>query len=67
MSFQESLNEVVNWCESNSMIIRPAKTSVVIATCLKYQQSPLQLKLTLQKTNQVHEHHVFGVTIDVEM
>ena len=39
---------------------------MVIATRQKHQLSPLQLKLTLEKTDieQVHEHHVLGVTID---
>ncbi|WP_419626843.1 hypothetical protein, partial [Thiolapillus sp.] len=52
------------------MIIHPAKTkSMVIATRQKHQLSPLQLKLTLEKTDieQVHEHRVLGVTIDAEM
>ena len=42
---------------------------MVIATRQKHQLSPLQLKLTLEKTDieQVHEHHVLGVTIDAEM
>ena len=42
---------------------------MVIATRQKQQQSPLQLKLTLEKTDneQVHEHCVLGVTIDTEM
>uniref|UniRef100_UPI003AF8C29E reverse transcriptase domain-containing protein n=1 Tax=Thiolapillus sp. TaxID=2017437 RepID=UPI003AF8C29E len=69
-SLQGSLNEVADWCGSNSMIIHPAKTkSMVIATRQKHQLSPLQLKLTLEKTDieQVHEHRVLGVTIDAEM
>ena len=42
---------------------------MVIATRQKHQLSPLQLKLTLAKTDieQVHEHLVLGVTIDAEM
>ena len=70
MSLQGNLNEVADWCGSNSIIIHPAKTkSVVIATRQKYQLSPLQLKLTLEKTDieQVHEHRVLGVTTDAEM
>ena len=52
------------------MIMHPTKTKcVVIATRQKHQLSPLQLKLTLEKTDieQVHEHRVLGVTIDAEM
>ena len=52
------------------MVIRPAKTKgMVIETRQKHQLSPLQLKLTLEKTDieQVHEHRVLGVTIDAEM
>ena len=52
------------------MIIHPAKTkSMVIATRQKHQLSPLQLELTLEKTDteQVHEHRVLGVTIDAEI
>ena len=42
---------------------------MVIATHQKHQLSPLQLKLTLEKTDteQVREHRVLGVTIDAEM
>ena len=42
---------------------------MVTATRQKHQLSPLQLKLTLKKTDieQVHEHRVLGVTIDAEM
>ena len=50
--------------------MHPTKTKcVVIATRQKHQLSPLQLKLTLKKTDieQVHEHRVLGVTIDAEM
>ena len=39
------------------------------ATRQKYQLSPLQLTLTLEKTDfeQVHEHRVLGITIDAQM
>ena len=42
---------------------------MVIATRQKHQLSPLQLQLTLEKTDieQVHEHRVLGVTINAEM
>ena len=42
---------------------------MVIATRQKHQLRPLQLKLTPEKTDieQVHEHHVLGVTIDAEI
>ena len=42
---------------------------MVIATRQKHQLSPLQLKLTLEKTDieKVHQHRVLGVTIDAEM
>ena len=42
---------------------------MVIATRQKHQLSPLQLKLTVEKTDieQVHEHRVLGVTINTEM
>ena len=42
---------------------------MVIATPQKHQLGPLQLKLTLDKTDieQVHEHRVLGVTRDAEM
>ena len=52
------------------MIIHPAKTKrTVTATRQKHQLSPLQLKLTLEKTDieQVHEHRVLDVTVDGEM
>ena len=40
---------------------------MVIATRQKHQLSPLQVKLILGKTEQVHEHRVLGVTIDTEL
>ena len=42
---------------------------MVIATRQKHQLSPLQLKLTLEKTDieQVNEHRVLDVTIHAEM
>ena len=42
---------------------------MVIATGQKHQLSPLQLKLTLEKTDieQIHEHRALGATIDAEM
>ena len=42
---------------------------MVIATRQKHQLSPLQLQLTLEKTDieQIHEHRVLGVTINAEM
>ena len=47
-SLQGSLNEVTDWCGSNSMIIHPAKTKrMVIATRRKHQLSPFQLKRSL--------------------
>ena len=51
-------------------MIHPAKTKgMVIATRQKHQLSPLQLKLTLEKTDieQIHEHRALGATIDAEM
>ena len=69
-SLQGSLSEVADWCDSNSMTLHPAKTkSMVTATRRKHQLIPLQLKLTLEKTDieQVHEHRVLGVTIDAGM
>ena len=69
-SLRGSLNEVADRCDSDSMIIHPAKTKhMVIATPQKHQLSPFQLKRTLQKTDneQVHEHRILGVTIDAEM
>ena len=52
------------------MIIHIAKIKgMAITTRQKNQLNPLQLKLTLEKTDieQVHEHRVLGVTIDTEM
>ena len=65
-SLQGSLKKVSDWCDSNKMIIYLTKK--VIATRQKHQLSPLQLKLTLEKTDteQVHEHRILGVTIDAE-
>ena len=42
---------------------------MVTATRQKHQLGPVQLQLTLERTDieQVHEHRVLGVTIDAEM
>ena len=41
----------------------------MIATRKRHQLSPLQLQRTLETTRieQVHDHRVLGVTVDVEM
>ena len=62
-SLQGSLNEIADWCGSNSMIIHLVKTKgMVIATRQKHQLSLRQLKLILERTDieQVHEHRVLG-------
>ena len=67
---QGSLSGVSDWCDTNAMIIHPAKTkSMVTATQQRHQLSPLQLQLLLEKTciEQVYEHHVLGVIINDEM
>ena len=69
-SLQGSLSEISDWCDTSAMILHPAKTkSMVSATRQRHKLRPLQLQLTLEKTNieQVHEHRVLGVIIDGEM
>ena len=64
-----SNDKVSNDLFADDCLYTQQKKSMVIATGQKHQLSPLQLKLTLEKTDieQVHEHHVLGVTIDDEM
>ena len=67
---QGSLNEESDWSDSHSMIIHPAKAKrMVSVTRQNHHLSPLQLKLTVEKTHieQVHKYPVLGVKIDAEM
>jgi hypothetical protein len=69
-SLPKSVNEVSDWCKSNSMTIHLGKTkSMTIATRQKHQLNPLQLNLDLGGIciEQVHEHRVLGVIIDDQL
>ena len=69
-SLRESLSKVSDWCDTNAMIIHPAKTKrTVTATRQRHQLRLLQLEFTLKKTpiKNVHEHRVLDFTIDDEM
>ena len=60
----------IRLCGLNALITHlPRTKSTVIATLQRHQIIPFQLQLTLEKTHieQVHEHCVFGVTLDDEM
>ena len=67
---QSELDNVVQWCENNKMIVHPQKTkSMVIASRQKHQRAPLvlDLHLGLDPIEQVKSHRVLGITIDSEM
>ena len=67
-NMQDSLDQVSNWCDNNHMVINPIKTkSMTIATRQKHQLSPLTLDLVLNgaKIDQVSEHRLLGITIDL--
>ena len=60
-TLQESLDQVLCWCDNNSMVIDPKKThSMTIATRQKHQLLPLSIDLLLHgvKVEQVAEHRL---------
>ena len=66
---QRSINEAYDWCDSNAMILHPAKTkSMLLTTRQKHQLRPLHLNLSLEDSyiEQVHAHRHFGVITDEE-
>ena len=66
-TLQESLDQVLCWCDHNSMVINPKKThSMTIATRQKHQLLPLSLDLLLHgvKVEQGAEHRLLGIIID---
>ena len=67
---QQSLNDISDWCQQNSMVINPVKTEcMVVATRQKHQLKPLTLNLSIknQPIAQVTEHKLLGVTIDNQL
>ena len=66
-SLQTSLNEISEWCATNSMVPNPSKTEcMLIATRQKHQlhPDPLQLVFNSQPIIQVSEHKHLGVILD---
>ena len=66
-TLQDCLDQVANWCSSNSMVINPMKTDyMAITTRQKHQLSPLPLDLLLDGVNiqQVTEHRHLEIIID---
>lgn len=66
-NLQQNINEISDWCNTNSMILHPGKTkSMVITTRQKHQLSPLSLNITVNNTSieQVSSHRLLGVIVD---
>ena len=64
---QQSINEIMTWCNSNHMLLNPTKTkSMLITTRQKHQRKPQNLKLTLGSNviEQVSKHRLLGVIVD---
>jgi hypothetical protein len=69
-SLQDSLNDVSEWCQNNSMIPNPTKTKcMLITTRQKHQLNPPPLQLTLngQPVEQVKEQRVLGISLDEKL
>ena len=67
---QLSINQAEEWCNENSMVIHPDKTtSMIIATRQKHQLTKPQLTLSIgNKTiKQVKSHKMLGIHIDAEL
>jgi hypothetical protein len=67
---QDGLNDVLDWCNINKMVIHPQKTKcMLLTTRQKRQRSSLNLKLQLgnDSIEQVDSHRVLGVTIDEDL
>jgi len=69
-SLQTSLDDVINWCSLNNMILNPDKTeAMLITTRQKLQRNPPDLKLFINDCpiKQVSEHNLLGVVIDDQL
>ena len=67
---QLSINQADEWCNENSMVIHPDKTtSMVIATRQKHQLTKPQLTLSINNKTikQVKSHKMLGIHIDAEL
>lgn len=69
-SLQQAINEVSDWCQTNSMVPNPSKTEcMLVTTRQKHQLNPPPLKLSIgqQPITQVREHRLLGVTVDDQL
>ena len=67
---QVELNNVLQWCTNNKMLINPQKTkSMVITSRQKHQRERLKLNIAIGNNSieQVKSHRVLGVTVDEEL
>ena len=71
-SLQSSVNEVSNWCQTNSMLIHPQKTKcMVLCTRQKRERqkrdlAPLLMNISINSVpiEQVSNHRLLGIIID---
>ena len=66
-ALQLSLNQAIEWCNINSMVIHPGKTkSMIITTRQKHQLTEPKLNLFIgNKTiEQVNSHKILGINLD---
>jgi len=69
-SLQQSLLDVSDWCQHNSMVLNPSKTECMLLATRQKQQlhpPPLSLSLNFQPLKQVSNHRLLGVTIDDQL
>lgn len=70
LTLQHACDDVMQWCESNEMVLHPEKTQcMVITSRQKHQRQPLilDIKLSSNSLRQVHTHKVLGVCVDQEL
>lgn len=67
---QVELNNVLQWCTNNKMLVNPQKTkSMLITSRQKHQRDPLKLNLVIgnDSIEQIKSHRVLGITVDEEL
>ena len=63
-NIQHDLNELTNWCKTNSIFINPNKTKYIIFSNQKITQTLSQLTVDDTNINQVSQFTYLGVTLD---
>ena len=70
LCLQDSLDNVIQWCKGNNMVLHPGKTkAMIITTRQKHQLQQLNLNVRIGSDfiEQVENYRLLGITIDNEL